>query len=693
MEPSFVTPPVPAQPRGVGALVGDSLRRPAADARCRCCPWCCSSPVWRCSPTRSAPTSTAATSRASSATPSATRAAAEVPHPDDRGRQRPDPAADPEDPRRRPGRRGHHPRRAARRRRSLPRHPAARRGRQRRHRRPPHDLRPAVQPPRRAAARATRSSSITPFKTYHYAVAPFDGHANPWITTPDRLRRGPERPGQSTAHADQLPPEGQRAAAHHPAPPVAAQTDRRDQAGQREGSPNVSSRLAPAPEPRRRTRVPGRCSRLAAPDAAGHAAGHRAGCVGRGSCTSNTPGDGASSARNTFTVGAVISSGQRRRHADRDRRRRRRQPDLQRQGLEPAAAAVSRQQTTITHRASPSSACPSGQERAAGTPRVRRRLGLPRLRDQRRPGDPEQLHAERQRCPRRLLHVVDRGNDADLTGYTCTTAPATSSTAASASTAATAASARYALYYPSNNPGTHELPAVPAPDRLRLRRLRQPGRVRQGLGQRHPREAPPPPPPPSPTPSPTRRPPPRAAAPPGLDDRRHHGWRHDRWRHDRWHTVAAPRRHDGRLDAPAAARPVRRRREADVQASRRSRPSTPIAASRRAFAIWFNAFSPEPRHPEAAAAAEPTSCRGQPRGAAADGHLQPARCPTSRRPTTVKTDQRDPPDDRCRQHGRTASSSPGALAVAMILLLARARTCAGSSPSARSNPQGSRDSD
>jgi sortase A len=28
MEPSFVTPPVPAQPRGFGALVGDALRRP-----------------------------------------------------------------------------------------------------------------------------------------------------------------------------------------------------------------------------------------------------------------------------------------------------------------------------------------------------------------------------------------------------------------------------------------------------------------------------------------------------------------------------------------------------------------------------------------------------------------------------------------------------------------------------------------
>ena len=28
MEPSFVTPPVPASPRGVGSLVGDSLRRP-----------------------------------------------------------------------------------------------------------------------------------------------------------------------------------------------------------------------------------------------------------------------------------------------------------------------------------------------------------------------------------------------------------------------------------------------------------------------------------------------------------------------------------------------------------------------------------------------------------------------------------------------------------------------------------------
>lgn len=28
MQPSFVTPPVPAQPRGLGSLVGDSLRRP-----------------------------------------------------------------------------------------------------------------------------------------------------------------------------------------------------------------------------------------------------------------------------------------------------------------------------------------------------------------------------------------------------------------------------------------------------------------------------------------------------------------------------------------------------------------------------------------------------------------------------------------------------------------------------------------
>jgi sortase A len=28
LEPSFVTPPVPAQPRGVGALLGDTLRRP-----------------------------------------------------------------------------------------------------------------------------------------------------------------------------------------------------------------------------------------------------------------------------------------------------------------------------------------------------------------------------------------------------------------------------------------------------------------------------------------------------------------------------------------------------------------------------------------------------------------------------------------------------------------------------------------
>jgi sortase A len=50
---------------------------------------------------------------------------------------------------------------------------------------------------------------ITPFKKYHYfAVKPFDGHANPWITTPDDFGVVQAVPGQSLLTLTSCHPKG-----------------------------------------------------------------------------------------------------------------------------------------------------------------------------------------------------------------------------------------------------------------------------------------------------------------------------------------------------------------------------------------------------------------------------------------------------------------------------------------------------
>ena len=198
----------------------------------------------------------------------------------------------------------------------------------------------------------------------------------------------------------------------------------------------------------------------------------------------------------------------------------------------------------------------------------------------------------------------------------------------------------YALYYPSNNPGTHS---------YQLSSTRTGAGCGSCASQVESGKAsasatlvnPPPPPPPPPTPTPTPSPTPTGGTggsttggsttggtttggSTGGSDRRH----------DRWHSTGG--------STHGWQRYRRWRGQADRQADAARRCPTAIAAARRAFAIRFNAFSPSlgiPKLPPLPANFAPT---GQPRGPAAAGHLQPAAA-LQAADRDGRDHQRDPP--------------------------------------------------